>query len=145
MIYILITAIVLIIIAVLVWYYGFKKSEPETKPIRSLRSSKLNVRSPIMRREVESGMGNDMESGMPQSLVPRPPFIVDEDPIVITEKRLLSMARAPVPYREHSYNSRLRSQGNPFVGDLVITPRLNGVNVPLNAEPTDLQVGYFSR
>ena len=72
------------------------------------------------------------------------PINVYEPTAIQTEQQLLRMARSRPPQPEFIYDSKLRRDGNPFVGDLVIKPRQYGVNVPLAAEPSDLQNGYFS-
>lgn len=83
-------------------------------------------------------------SGMPASSYYHP-VTVDEPSIIETQDKLLAMAKAPVPHPEMVFDSRLRREGNPWVGDLKIKPRTTGVYLPLNAEPADLQQGYFSQ
>jgi hypothetical protein len=128
MIYIVITIILLVAIVVLLWYFLVKKKDQAIKP-------------PVIDNQTTEP-NPTMLYNIPQSSTYYP-ITIDEPAIVETEYQLLKMARAPVPHPQFVFNSRLRQEGNPFVGDLKIKPRMNGVSVPLIAEPSDLQIGYF--
>jgi hypothetical protein len=139
MLYIIITAIVLVIVALLVWYYGFRSTGITPSPSRNnIKKVSFNNTSVYPNKLLST-------DGMPQSLAPRSSFVIDESPIVETEHRLLQIARAPAVHPEYSTNSVLRQSGNPFVGDIVIKPRTEGVSIPKIASPSDLQQGYFSK
>lgn len=66
------------------------------------------------------------------------------DPEVIDEQKLLEISKNAPPHPEPLFTSRLRSLGNPLVGDLVIPPRRAGVSLPYNASPDDIRPGYFT-
>jgi hypothetical protein len=140
MIYIIATIIIIVIIAVVAWYfliYKKKQATPIKKPnVPAVSETLASYSSPYYNTQ--------SLSNIPQSTTFNE-ITVDEDPIIETEYKLLKMARAPRPQPSFVYDSNLRKQGNPFVGDLKIKPRTTGVSVPLIAEPSDLMVGYFSQ
>jgi hypothetical protein len=125
MIYFIIVLILIVVLALLVWKNPKKES----------------LRTRIVDRVYD--MVKRQYSAMPESSYYHP-ISVDLPSVVETEDKLLAMARNPAPHPQFVFNSRLRSEGNPIVGDLKIVPRKDGVYVPLIAEPADLQVGYFS-
>ena len=169
-VYVLLILVILALIGVTVWYFYRNNSSDNQKtyfiPMRAnvnrMMPSKLNMQKRTELRhqsesEEESSIIPKMSdfyshdyddksklNGMPESHVTRQ-VGSDTDVVVETEKKLLNMARAPQPYPQYSTISRGARLGNPFTGDLIIRPREKGISLPYNAEPSDLQRGFFSK
>ena len=152
MIYILgIIFLVIIIIAVLIWYFVFHKTKKPVKPVVPAYAPvsyapKVRTLKPLLPKVSSPPISNpsfvDRNNGISQSSY-FSPITVDEPSVVDTEQKLLKMARAPIPHPQMVFSSNLRNNGNPFIGDLIIKPRNSGVSIPLNDSPNELQVGYF--
>lgn len=116
--------VILVVVGVLVWYFTRKPKTPEPVSFYSQQSQCVS---------------ND---GMSVSTFERP--ITTTPGTIETEQKLLEIAKRHPPHPQVTFQSRLRRDGNPLIGDLKIVPRTTGLYVPLNADPDDLNVGYFS-
>lgn len=148
MIYIIATIVLIVIVSILVWYFFLYNKKPKEPPVieddKNKKPDENGNGVPANGLYTTYGTPKDRLAGIPQSSTYNE-ITIDQNPVVETEYRLLRMAREPRPQPTFVYQSKLRDQGNPFVGDLKIKPRMNGVSKPLIAEPSDLRFGYFNQ
>jgi hypothetical protein len=116
-------------------------NSPATRPMSynspATRASRVSTVSSMPLREYSRNMG--MSEPTQNTHIEH--YDLSE---TVDEQKLLDVARSAPPHPEPMFTSKLRSLGNPLVGDLVIPPRRAGVSLPYNASPDDLRPGYFT-
>ena len=148
MLYVVIGIIVLVIIAILLWVFLGKKDSRTfyLKNNRMMNHTPIQTITTTIQKNSYSTMRNDhmmKENDFPISTYHHP-MNVNEPSVVQTEHILLDMNRKVPSTPTHDVFSDLKSDGNPWIGDLPIKPRTTGINVPLSADVRDLNSGYFN-
>lgn len=141
---VLLIILILIVIGVAVWYFYFRT--PTTTPPAPTRN--IFPRGVMGKLTANRGPERVSDDSDPLARLPYStvfhPYTYDEKQQVETEAKLLNYARAPPPRPEMVTRSNLRASGNVLMGDLPIKPNTTGIMVPYNADPDDLNKGYFA-
>lgn len=145
--YLLIGIVVLIIAAAIgVWLYiknqtkGKERGAPvaQISAVRQVRDDNLVSVTPA---------NGDMNAHVaPVPITQPPPEMTFSEGTVVTERKLLEMSKMRAPHPKQVFTqSRLQKDANPFIGDLKIQPRTDGIQVPYITEvDTLMRGGYYS-